>query len=238
MKAPGRNKKLEMEQQGSHSEQGKGTPWDIQQLSSSTLLTPSCSIAGCPAFLAKMLRLSLATLLVLVLGVSPGAAFPHDAPGNGCRPSKYQHIPPKQQQALSNMRHEVMKDHKCNTKLFHRKWNAVNLPMSDRVLLVAAELNLTIAMLELPASPSFAEARRQPLEFFRNAREDVLGCVDPGLQPSGKLRRWLHRLQEALRTESTACLRATTIPFVMQVQDNLRCWALQDKCRAAGPARR
>lgn len=49
--------------------------------------------------------------------------------------------------------------------------------MSDRVLLVAAELNITTAMLELPAAPSFAEASRQPLEFFTQAREDVRGCV-------------------------------------------------------------
>lgn len=30
--------------------------------------------------------------------------------------------------------------------------------------------------------------------------------------------------------ESTACLRATTILHVLQVLDNLRCAALQDKC--------
>lgn len=49
--------------------------------------------------------------------------------------------------------------------------------MADRAVLVAAELNLTTAMLELPAAPSFAEARRRPLDFFRQAREDVRGCV-------------------------------------------------------------
>lgn len=36
MKAPGRNKKLEMEQQGRHSEQGEAAPWDSHQSSSST----------------------------------------------------------------------------------------------------------------------------------------------------------------------------------------------------------
>lgn len=100
--------------------------------------------------------------------------------------------------------------------------------MSDRVLLVVAELNLTIAMLELPAEPSFAEVRRQPLKFFDQARADVLGCVsasprplpapwprwgllltpplspqvDPAHQPSGRLRHRLHKLQEAMRTVS------------------------------------
>ncbi|XP_063256160.1 interferon lambda-3-like [Prinia subflava] len=76
--------------------------------------------------------------------------------------------------------------------------------MSDRVVLVAAELNLTTAMLELPAAPSFAEVRRRPLDFFTQAREDVRSCVsvDPSHQPSGRLRHWLHKLQAALRAVS------------------------------------
>ncbi|XP_066045408.1 interferon lambda-3-like [Chamaea fasciata] len=209
-----------------------------------------------------MLRLSLTPLLVLVLGVSLGAAFPQETLRKGCRLSKYRIIVPEKQKAVDRMRQEftsqgwpglyniarshdesfsvslvlcLQENHKCNTRLFHRKWNAVDLPMSDRVVLVAAELNLTTAMLELPAAPSFAEVCRQPLEFFTQAREDVRGCVsvDPSHQPSGRLRHWLHKLQAATRTdspESTACLRATTILRVMQVLDNLRCAALQDKC--------
>ncbi|NXS04304.1 IFNL3 protein, partial [Oxylabes madagascariensis] len=164
--------------------------------------------------------LSLAPLLVLVLGVSLGAAFPHDTLRKGCRLSKYQNIAHEEQKAVDKMRQEFffslslglcpqVNNHKCNTRLFHRKWNAVDLPMSDRVVLVAAELNLTTAMLELPAVPSFAEARRRPLDFFTQAREDVRGCplslqVDPSHQPSGRLRHWLHKLQAALRTVSQA----------------------------------
>ncbi|NXN79189.1 IFNL3 protein, partial [Bombycilla garrulus] len=45
---------------------------------------------------------------------------------------------------------------------------------------------------------------------------------------SGRLRHWLHKLQTAMRTESTACLRATTVLHVLQVLDNLRCAALRD----------
>ncbi|XP_058277390.1 interferon lambda-3-like [Hirundo rustica] len=179
-----------------------------------------------------MLRLSLTPLLVLVLGVSLGAAFPHDTLRKGCRLSKYQNIAQEEQKAVDKMRQEFVNDHKCNTRLFQRKWNAVDLPMSDRAVLVAAELNLTTAMLELPASPGFAEARRRPLDFFTQAREDVRGCVsvDPSHQPSGRLRHWLHRLQAADSAESAACLRATTVLHVLRVLDNLRCAALQDKC--------
>uniref|UniRef100_A0A8C0Z855 IFNL3 protein n=1 Tax=Cyanistes caeruleus TaxID=156563 RepID=A0A8C0Z855_CYACU len=174
--------------------------------------------------------LSLSSLLslVLVLGVSLGASLPHDVPRNGCRLSKYQNIAPEEKKAVDKMRQEFVsiagdRGHKCNTRLFYRKWKAADLPvrMSDRVLLVAAELNLTTAMLELPAVPSFAQVRRRPLQFFRQAREDVLGCVsasprvDPSQQPSGRLRHWLHKLQAAVHT-STACLRATTILHALQ----------------------
>ncbi|XP_005049099.1 PREDICTED: interferon lambda-3-like [Ficedula albicollis] len=222
------------------------------------------------------LSLTPVLVLVLVLGVSLGAAFPHDTLRKGCRLSKYQNIAHEEQKAVDKMRQEFLglcniarsqdesfsvslgsclqvNNHKCNTRLFHRKWNAVDLPMSDRVLLVAAELNLTMAMLELPAAPSFAEVRRRPLEFFAQAREDVRGCVsvDPAHQPSGRLRHWLHKLQAAMRTVSKTggvrafgvpaptslltrsicvCLRATTILHVLQVLGNLRCAALHDKC--------
>ncbi|XP_050843494.1 interferon lambda-3-like [Serinus canaria] len=197
-----------------------------------SLLTPSYSINDRQAFLAKMLHLGLSPLLVLMLGVSLGAAFPHDTLGKDCRLSQYQHIEREQRQAVDRMRQEFVTTHKCNTKLFHRKWKAANLPMPDRVLLVEAELNLTTAMLELPAAPGFAEVCRVPLDFFTTAREAVRGCVsvDPSHQPSGRLRHWLDKLQKAMGTESTACLRATTILHVLQVLDDLRCAALQDKC--------
>ncbi|NXB69792.1 IFNL3 protein, partial [Donacobius atricapilla] len=185
-----------------------------------------------------MLCLSLTPLLLLVLGVSLGAAFPHDTLRKGCRLSKYQNIAQEEQKAVDKMRQEFVNNHKCNTRLFHRKWNAVDLPMSDRVVLVAAELNLTTAMLELPATPSFAEVRRRPLDFFTQAREDVQGCVsvppravprassagllltppllspqvDPWHQPSGRLRHWLHKLQAALRAASAAELSRAVSP--------------------------
>uniref|UniRef100_A0A8C9N2P0 IFNL3 protein n=1 Tax=Serinus canaria TaxID=9135 RepID=A0A8C9N2P0_SERCA len=172
-----------------------------------------------------MLHLGLSPLLVLMLGVSLGAAFPHDTLGKDCRLSQYQHIEREQRQAVDRMRQEFqfgdeqdVTTHKCNTKLFHRKWKAANLPMPDRVLLVEAELNLTTAMLELPAAPGFAEVCRVPLDFFTTAREAVRGCVSASPEPCRR------------GSESTACLRATTILHVLQVLDDLRCAALQDKC--------
>lgn len=44
-------------------------------------------------------------------------------------------------------------------------------------MLVEAELDLTTAMLALPANPSFTEMRQQPLAFLTQAQEDLRGCV-------------------------------------------------------------
>lgn len=58
--------------------------------------------------MAKMLSLSLTPLLVLVLGVSLGAAFPQDGLRKGCRLSKYQNIVPEKQKAADRMRQEFV----------------------------------------------------------------------------------------------------------------------------------
>lgn len=51
-------------------------------------------------------------------------------------------------------------------------------------MLVEAELDLVIAMLELPANPSFTKTRQRPLAFLSQAREDLRGCVsDPPRLP-------------------------------------------------------
>lgn len=55
-----------------------------------------------------MLCLSLTPLLVLVLGVSLGAAFPHDTLRKGCRLSKYQNIAHEQKAAVDKMRQEFV----------------------------------------------------------------------------------------------------------------------------------
>lgn len=55
-----------------------------------------------------MLCHSLTPLLVLVLGVSLGAAFPHASLRKGCRLSMYQNIAQEEQQAVDKMRREFV----------------------------------------------------------------------------------------------------------------------------------
>ncbi|NXL49964.1 IFNL3 protein, partial [Podilymbus podiceps] len=183
-----------------------------------------------------MLCLSLTPLLVLALGASLGAAFPQDALKKSCSLSKYQFLMPHELKAVQKMKEQfedtmLLSDRKCNTRLFHRKWNTAELSVPDRVTLVEAELDLAIAMLSLPTTPKFAEARQRPLAFLTQAREDLRGCMGTEApSSSGKLRHWLQKLQMAKKTETVSCLEASAILHLFQVLNDLRCAALREQC--------
>ncbi|XP_009460519.1 PREDICTED: interferon lambda-3-like [Nipponia nippon] len=217
-----------------------------------------------------MLCLGFTPLLVLALGASLVAAVPQHALKKGCGLSKYESLVPHELKPVQKMKSQFddsmpHSDHKCNIRLFHRRWKAADLSVPDRLKLVEAELDFITKMLGLPAAPGFAEVRQRSLTFFTQAREDLRGCVSapqkpagpvlaqrprcwwqrreaaPVLmqllslqmatdQPSGKLRRWLQKLQMAKETETTSCLEASAIIHVFQVLDDLKCAALQEQC--------
>ncbi|NXU94746.1 IFNL3 protein, partial [Xiphorhynchus elegans] len=182
-----------------------------------------------------MLCLRLTLLLVLV--VSLGAAFPHGgAPRKGCSLFKYKQVIFHEMKAVEKMQKEFRSirrlDRSCNTRLLDRQWTSAHLSVPDRVLLVQAELNFTIAMLQRPARPSFARTRQRPLAFLAQAREDLQGCVAPSHQPSGELRQWLQNLQLAMQTltQNTSCLEDYAIRHLFEVLGDLSCAARQEKC--------
>ncbi|NWU48714.1 IFNL3 protein, partial [Dromas ardeola] len=185
-----------------------------------------------------MLRLGFIALLTVLTAASFGAAFPQPALRKGCSLFKYKFLVPHEMKAMQKMKKHfedtmLLSDRKCNTRLFHRKWNPAELSVPDRVMLVEAELDLVTAMLGLPADPSFTETRQRPLAFLSQAREDLRGCMAtaaPSHQPSGKLRHWLQKLQTAKKTETTGCLEASAIIHIFQVLDDLRCAAFQEQC--------
>ncbi|NXI36282.1 IFNL3 protein, partial [Galbula dea] len=185
-----------------------------------------------------MLCLSFTLLLALLLGVSFGDALPRDAMKKRCSLSKYQFLAPPELKAVQKMKEQfegimLLSDRKCHSRLFHRKWNPVELSVSERVMLVEAELDLATTMLQLPADAPFANTRQRPLAFLTQAREDLRGCMAPETpsdQPSRKLRHWLQRLQTAKETETTGCLEASAILHIFQVLNDLRCAALREQC--------
>ncbi|NWJ09095.1 IFNL3 protein, partial [Crypturellus undulatus] len=193
-------------------------------------------------------------VLLLLLGTSLVGAFPHKAPRKSCGLSKYRFLLPSELKAMREMKEKfeetmLLSNRKCNTRIFHRKWNTAELSVPDRVLLVEAELELVMEALERPAAPGLAEWRRRPLSFLAQAREDLRGCVGvsphspslPGLagtlatqapahQPSGKLRHWLHKLDTAKRRDTDGCLEASAILHLFQVLSDLKCAALREEC--------
>ncbi|NXJ75764.1 IFNL3 protein, partial [Trogon melanurus] len=183
-----------------------------------------------------MLCLGFTLLLLLVLGTSPVIAFPRDALKKGCSLSKYRSPVPHELQAVRNLKKQFedimpLSAHKCHTRLFHRKWKVADLSVLDRMKLVEAELDFAIDMLR--ADPRFAETRRQPLAFLTQVQKDLRGCMDMEAhvhQPSGKVRHWLHKLQEAKETETVGCLEASAILHLFQILHDLQCVALQEQC--------
>ncbi|NXO05100.1 IFNL3 protein, partial [Rhinopomastus cyanomelas] len=184
-----------------------------------------------------MIPLGFTPLLALALAASLSTAFPRDAP-KGCSLSKYQFLAPLEMKAVQKMKQHfedivLLSDRQCKSRLFHRKWNVAELSVPDRMVLVAAELDFTTAMLGLPAEPAFAETRQRPLAFLSQAREDLRVCMAteaPSHQPSGRLRHWLQKLQVAKKTETTGCLEASAILHIFYVLNDLRCAALREQC--------
>uniref|UniRef100_A0A8B9ID06 IFNL3 protein n=1 Tax=Anser brachyrhynchus TaxID=132585 RepID=A0A8B9ID06_9AVES len=172
--------------------------------------------------------------VVLVVGLGPllVGAFPQDAPKKTCRLSQYGSLVSSELMAVQKLR-DSGPHRKCSTRLFHRKWKPNELSVPDRLLLVEAELDLTVAVLAHPTVHKLAKMSQQPLAFLAQAREDLRGCVAaeaPSHQPSGKLRHWLQKLETAKKTETAGCLEASIILNLFQVVNDLGCVAIREWC--------
>ncbi|NXJ13061.1 IFNL3 protein, partial [Odontophorus gujanensis] len=185
-----------------------------------------------------MVRCGVTVMLVGTLGALLVGAFPRGTSNKSCSLSKYQFPAPSELKAVQRMKEQfedimLLTNRKCNTRLFHRKWNTAELSVPDRITLVAAELDLAIAMLTKPTTQRLAETCQQPLAFLTQVREDLRDCLSveaPSHQPSGKLRHWLQKLETAKKKETAGCLEASAILHIFQVLNDLRCAAQREDC--------
>lgn len=177
-------------------------------------------------------------ILVGTLGSLLVGAFPQVTPKKSCSLSKYQFPAPLELKAVWRMKEQfedimLLTNRKCNTRLFHRKWDIAELSVPDRITLVEAELDLTITVLTNPTTQRLAETCQQPLAFLTQVREDLRDCLAleaPSHQPSGKLRHWLQKLETAKKKETAGCLEASAILHIFQVLNDLRCAAQREDC--------
>uniref|UniRef100_A0A8C4KP78 IFNL3 protein n=1 Tax=Dromaius novaehollandiae TaxID=8790 RepID=A0A8C4KP78_DRONO len=184
---------------------------------------------------ALPLLLPLPLLLLAALGPSPAGAFPRGTPRHrSCGLSKYRFLLPAE---LKKPREEGV------NSASHRGGEAEPAPrclppraetpkrrcpqVPDRMMLVEAELDLVMAVLEHPgagaAGPAATPGLTEPLAL-QSAGEA------PAHQPSGKLRHWLHKLETAKQKETAGCLEASAILHLFQVLSDLKCTALREDC--------
>ncbi|XP_043849822.1 interferon lambda-1-like [Dromiciops gliroides] len=149
--------------------------------------------------------------LVLLFSLISGVISRHLAPTptnppneRGCQISQFKSLSPRELDAFKvakNAYEEFMrqKGRKCSSKLFHRNWDLRQLPLSDRLIVLKAELKLTLETLKAMDNPDLEKVLAQPLQTLSHINQEIQSCVTPlpsrGPKPSGRL--WLHRLNEA-----------------------------------------
>lgn len=99
--------------------------------------------------------------------------------------------------------------------------------MPDRLLLVEAELDLTVAVLAHPTVHKLAKMSQQPLAFLTQAREDLRGCVSVPLglpAPARWHRRWWQRRGVSLVLTHMLSLQVAAEAPSHQPSGKLRHW--------------
>ncbi|XP_076986588.1 interferon lambda-3-like [Tamandua tetradactyla] len=188
-------------------------------------------------------------VLVLMLGAvglpwteavpvpEPPRALP-DA--RGCHIAQFKYLSPQELQAFKKVKDAfeeslLLKDWRCNSHLFPRTWGLGELQVWERPVALEAELALTRKVLEASADSALGDVLDQPLRTLRHIHSELQACIPAqptaGPRPRGRLRHWLHRLQEARKKESQSCLEASVTfnLFRLLVRD-LKCVASGDLC--------
>ncbi|XP_028715023.1 interferon lambda-2 [Peromyscus leucopus] len=186
----------------------------------------------------------LLSLVTVVLGLATAASVPPSKPTparTGCHIGIFQSVSPwelgvfkKAKDALEELL--LQKDVRCSTNPFPSSWKLGQLQVQERPRALQAELALTLKVLENMTDSALVPILDQPLHTLRHIHSQLQACTQP--QPtaeprpvSGRLSRWLHRLQEAQRKETPSCLEAsvTSNLFRLLTRD-LKCVASGDQC--------
>ncbi|XP_036263898.1 interferon lambda-3-like [Pipistrellus kuhlii] len=191
------------------------------------------ALAGC-CLLVLMLMSTVLTSTVLTttpLGTLLGA--------RGCHVAQFKSLSPQEMKAFRRAKHALeesllLRHRSCSSHPFPRTWDLRQLQVWERPVALEAELALTRRVLGAIANSNLGDVLDQPLLTLRHIHSKLHACVpaeSTGPRPLGRLRQWLHRLQEAEKKESRGCLEAsvTSNLFRLLARD-LKCVADGDLC--------
>ncbi|XP_043859097.1 LOW QUALITY PROTEIN: interferon lambda-1-like [Dromiciops gliroides] len=146
--------------------------------------------------------------LVLFFFLISGVISRHLAPTppnppteRGCQISRFKSLSPRELDAFKTAKDTYeesmrLKGRKCSSKLFHRNWDLRRLQLSDRLIVLKAELKLTLETLKAMDNPDLEKVLVQPLQTLSHINQEIQSCVtllpSRGSKPAGQL--WLHRL--------------------------------------------
>ncbi|XP_076989732.1 interferon lambda-1 [Tamandua tetradactyla] len=184
--------------------------------------------------------LMLAAAMLGLARADPGPISKPTTARRGCHIGRFRSLSPREVEAFKRGKDALeesllLKDCRCNSSLFPKTWDLRQLQVWERPVALEAELALTRKVLEALANSALGDVLDQPLLTLRHIHSELQACIPAqptaGPRPRGRLRRWLHRLQEAPKRESQSCLEASVTfnLFRLLVRD-LKCVASGDLC--------
>ncbi|XP_039709310.1 interferon lambda-3-like [Pteropus medius] len=188
---------------------------------------------------------SACTLLLMLMttGLTSTGAVPVPTPlpaTRGCHMSQFKSLSPQELKAFKRAKDALeetllLKNWSCSSRPFLRTRDLKQLQVWERPVALEAELALTLKVLETVANSTLGDILDQPLSMLRHIHARLQACVPAqptaGPRSQGHLRHWLHRIQEAEKKESQACLEASvTFNLFRLLILDLKCVASRNLC--------
>ncbi|XP_010631178.2 interferon lambda-3 [Fukomys damarensis] len=188
-------------------------------------------------------------LLLLLLGMvlTRTGAVPVPRPlsvssdARHCHVAQFKSLSPVEMQAFKTAKDAfeeqlLLKDSRCNSRLFPRAWDLQRLQVWERPVALQAELALTLEVLGSVTDPALEDVLERPLRTLAHIHAQLRACVPAGPTAAPRprshlLSHWLQRLNQATKKESPGCLQASVISNLFRLLTrDLRCVARPDLC--------
>ncbi|XP_006871503.1 PREDICTED: interferon lambda-1 [Chrysochloris asiatica] len=190
--------------------------------------------------MATAQNLMLVAVMLGLAGASPVPTPKPDTMKRGCHIDRFKSLSPRELDTFKRAKDALeesllLKKWSCNSQIFPSTWDLRELPVWERPVALEAELALTLKVLGNVDNSALGPILDQPLHTLHHIHSELRACVSAqptaGPKTRGRLHRWLHRLQEALRKESQNCLEASVTfnLFRLLIRD-LKCVASGDQC--------